>query len=407
MDSKEIYFFITYSRKGKENPNEIDFVEPKKKELKPECIYTDEEYKNQIYYYNKIYKVSKSAGKGKKGNNYYFEYEIKDEKYVISFDAKENTFIYNINLEVGKSILDYRKKINQNKEYYEIIEYFIKALEKNGEENLIDSLYKETIVLYKKKKGFAFLILLFLKIYQKKDLCIELLTIFKELNENPKENEKNMDRKPFLKDYTSKFKEIASEADKLVDNYNSIEFYGVILSYLNYYDYEKFTLIIQKLFRNTPEDLYEILLIYKDNFKTPINQNLDFYKKFISYIIENKDEKKNEKKEEKKDEKKDKKKDEKRVDLEKGLNYIKDLETFLNVIEALKEDIFKKYNSKEIKKIIKLDDLKFKKNDMEDEEDEPQTESSTGNIISSKTTENEKKDTKESNPLKKKEKKSV
>ena len=129
MDSKQIYFFISYSRKAKENPNEIDFVEPKTKELKPECIYIDEEYKNQIYYYNKIYKVSKSAGKGKKGNNYYFEYEIKDEKYVISFDAKESTFIYNVSLEVGKSILDLRKKINQNKEYYEIIEYFIKALE--------------------------------------------------------------------------------------------------------------------------------------------------------------------------------------------------------------------------------------------------------------------------------------
>ena len=116
---------------------------------------------------------------------------------------KKSTFIYNVSLEVGKSILDLRKKINQNKEYYEIIEYFIKALENNGEESLIDSLYKETIVLYKKKKGFAFLILLFLKIYQKKDLCIELLTIFKELNENPKENEKNMDRNPFLKVYTS------------------------------------------------------------------------------------------------------------------------------------------------------------------------------------------------------------
>ena len=31
MNSKEIFFFITYTRKAKENPNEIDFVEPKKK----------------------------------------------------------------------------------------------------------------------------------------------------------------------------------------------------------------------------------------------------------------------------------------------------------------------------------------------------------------------------------------
>ena len=339
MDTKQIYFFISYTRKAKENRSEIDFVEPKKKALKPECIYTEEDYKNQIYFYNKVYKVSKSAGKDKKGNNYYFEFEIKNEKYVISFDAKENTFIYNISLEVGKSIIDIRKKIEQKKEYYEIIEYFIKTLENNGgEESLIDTLYKETIELYKKKKGFAFLILLFLKIYEKKDLCNDLLKIFKEINENPKENEKNMDRKPFLKDYTSKFEEIVSEADKLVENYKSIEFYGIILSYLNYYDYENFSSVTEKLFKNEPDDLYEILLIYKDNFKNPIKQDVDFFKKFISYIIENKDEK-DEKNEEKKDEKKDKKKDEKdekkvgkRVDLEKGLSYIKDLETFIKVI---------------------------------------------------------------------------
>ncbi len=190
MDKKNIYFFITYPRKKKENPNEIDFVEPKKKELKPECIYTDEHYENKIYFYNKVYKVSISAGKGKKGNIYYFEYEINDEKYVISFDSKGSTFIYNVSLEVGKTIIDIRKTINQNKENYEIIEYFIKALENKEEGSLIDSLYKETIQLYKKKKGFAFLILLFLKIYKKKDLCAELIKVFKEINESPKENTK-------------------------------------------------------------------------------------------------------------------------------------------------------------------------------------------------------------------------
>ena len=130
MNSKEIFFFITYTRKAKENPNEIDFVEPKKKELKPECIYFDEQYENKIYFYNKVYKVSKSAGKGKKGNNFYFEFEINDEKYVISFDSKECTFIYNVSLEVGKSIIDIRKKMEQNKEYYEKIDYFLKDLEK-------------------------------------------------------------------------------------------------------------------------------------------------------------------------------------------------------------------------------------------------------------------------------------
>jgi hypothetical protein len=230
MEKRSLYFFITYFRKQKENSNDSDFVVPENNDKKPECIFIDQQYENQIYYYNKIFKVSKSAGKGKNGNKYYFEFEINDEKYIIKFDSKGNTFIYDVSLEVGKRIIDIRRKINQNKDYYETIEFYIKALEKNGEESLIDDLYKETIKLYENKKGFSFLIVLFLKIYQKKDLCSQLLQIFKKMNENPKDNEKNMDRKSFLKDYTSKFKLIISE-DEIIknNNYNLIEFYGIIL----------------------------------------------------------------------------------------------------------------------------------------------------------------------------------
>ena len=49
-------------------------------------------------------------------------YEIKDEKYAISFDSKGKTFIYEVNLEVGKRIINIRRKINQMKEYYQTIE---------------------------------------------------------------------------------------------------------------------------------------------------------------------------------------------------------------------------------------------------------------------------------------------
>ena len=348
MEAKPLYFFITYTRKQKENDKDIDFIVPEKKELKPECIYIEELYENQLYYYNKIFKVSKSAGKGKKGNTFYFEFLINDEKYIISFDSKGNTFIYDVSLEVGKKIIDIRRKVNQNKEYYETIEYFIKALEKNGEEKNIDELYKETIELYSKKKGFTFMIILFLKIYQKKDLCPELLKIFKKINENPKDNEKNMDRKSFLKDYSSKFKSIKSEADTIIENnnYNFIEFYGIVLCYLNYYDYQNFSSIINELYNKQPENLYEILLIYNAHFKYPINQNLDFFNKFISYAIEKKE----------------------FSVFEKGLNYIKDIETFLKIIEKNKDKIYEKYNSQKIEKIIKLDDLKFKKKtDLEEE----------------------------------------
>ena len=291
MDGKFLYFLIAYKKESKENNNDINFVVPEKNELKPICIYVDEQYKNPSYYYNKIFKVNKSAGKGKEGNNYYFELEINNEKHIIHFDSKELTFIYEVNLEVGEKIYGNPNKLSLNKEYYETIEYFIKAFEKNGEERLIDDLYKEAIELYANEKDFSLLIILFLKIYQKKDLCLQLLQIFKKMNENQKDNEKNMDGKPFLKEYISKFKSILSEADEIIknNNYNFIEFYGIIFCYLNNYDYKTFTSVINDLYIKKQNDLYEILLIYNSHFNNPINQNLDFLNKFISYIIENKD----------------------------------------------------------------------------------------------------------------------
>ena len=74
--SNSIYFYITYTRKQKENSRDIEFIVSEKQSEKPECIDIDEKFENKKYFYNKVYKVSKSAGKGKKGNNYYFEYEI-------------------------------------------------------------------------------------------------------------------------------------------------------------------------------------------------------------------------------------------------------------------------------------------------------------------------------------------
>ena len=84
---KSIYFFITYFRKQK--VNNIEFVFPENKDMHPICVYYDELPKNTFYFYNQIFKVSKSAGKGKKGNNYHFEFQIDDENYVIYLILKD------------------------------------------------------------------------------------------------------------------------------------------------------------------------------------------------------------------------------------------------------------------------------------------------------------------------------
>ena len=74
------------------------------------------EKEKSIYFF--VTYFTKQKENDKKRNNFYFEFEIKDEKYVISFDSKGKTFIYEVNLEVGKRILNIRRKIKQKKEYY-------------------------------------------------------------------------------------------------------------------------------------------------------------------------------------------------------------------------------------------------------------------------------------------------
>ena len=190
--SSWLYFFISYPRKKRENTEDIIFVKPEDDNEKPQCIYVEDNYQNQIYFYMKIFKVKKTK---KKDKQYCFEFEIDDEKYIITFESKNATFIYDVVLESGKRIINIKRKINQNNvEYSEKMKIFIEALKNNEEENKLDDLLKETIAIYSKKKGFGFLISIFLEIYEtKKDLCSELLEIFKDMNSNKKDNEKNID----------------------------------------------------------------------------------------------------------------------------------------------------------------------------------------------------------------------
>ena len=148
-----LYFFVTYSRKQQEN-DDIEFVMPEKKSLKPVCIYKEEKFENQKFIYNKVFAIEKPK---KTKKNYIFIFEIGDEQYIISFDySKGTSFVYDVNLDFGKKIIDIRRKINQSKEYHEKMDIFIEALNKNKETQMIQELYKDTIELYSKKKNFLF-----------------------------------------------------------------------------------------------------------------------------------------------------------------------------------------------------------------------------------------------------------
>ena len=366
-----IYFFISYSRKERENREDIEFVVPDNDKETPECIISIENYENKAYNYKKIFRaINKSKTSKKKEIKYYFEFEIGDTKYIISFNAQKDVyFIYDITLQWGKADINIRRKINQNKVgYIEKLEIFKEALEAKNETEKIQELYKETIDLYSRKKGFYFLIELFLKIYKEKDLCSDLMKRFRKMNENPKENEKNMDRKQYLfkEEYIKKFSKVLSEANSIIsDNkYKKVDFYGIILCYLNNYDYDKFTFVLNDFQKKNKKELFEILLTYNTHFKNQIKESFNFFDEFIKYTISKKDDNPDEDTSSKKDiipikSKKGttSKKDaipKKNSDFQIALSYIHDIETIIHIIDKNKEEIFEKYKG-DPKNLIVLD----------------------------------------------------
>lgn len=86
---------------------------------------------------------------------------------------------------------------------------------------------------------------------------------------------------------------IATESESLLseNKYNPIHFYGLLICYLNYYDYTDYEKCVDKLNRKEPETLYEIFLTYCSQFFKPAKKDesdKEFFIKFFNYIIEKK-----------------------------------------------------------------------------------------------------------------------
>ena len=323
MASKDIYFIIYYQREQQENPKELVFEE---NNIIPKNILTNELRGERVFIYIKVFKFYRKIKDNNLNNNksYCLNFEIGKDDYIISFKSKKNSFIFDVELKKHIKILKMNKQIidQKNINYYDKFELFLEALKKNNEEDKIESFYKEAIDLFKKKKGFSFLISLFIQIYKFKDLCILLMEKFKEMN-NEKKNDKNLDRNKDIEQYKNIFYQISLEADNIIENngYDPIQLYGIILCYFNFYDYDYFLIIFNELFEEKCEILSEILLIYSSNFFNPIPQNLDFFVNFISYIISKKE----------------------FSVFENGLNFITHIEAFIIVIEKVKVQIVDKY----------------------------------------------------------------
>ena len=149
-ETKDIYFMILYPRKEQEKPEEFVFSE---NNINPQNIYTNEiKNDNGTYSYQKVFKFN---GKEKK---YSPEYEIGKDNYIIKFEAKENPFIYDVELKKRNKILKNIAKANieQKIDYHKKLDIFLEALKSKNEEDKKQTLYKDTIDTFGKKKDLDF-----------------------------------------------------------------------------------------------------------------------------------------------------------------------------------------------------------------------------------------------------------
>jgi len=359
-EENTIYFVVLIPKeietenKKEESPIELNFIT----DVVPEIIYEKEISKedgttliHRIFKFKMKKEEIDLAEKGKK-NSYTFKYIIGNDVYTISFSAKKNYFIYDIYFIKEDYYIDNIVPLDISQKIiplYNKLEIFLEALQKNNELNKIEKLYEEAIDLYKSEKKFNLLIFLFLRIYVDKNLCSKLfsklLATFKEIKgiENP-----NVDAN--LLRYLDTFNQIFSNKEFIKNNEYETIYYGIIICYLYYYDTNDnyFSKNIKELYKENNKVLFEILIMFHSYFKKPLNQDLNFYTNFIEYTIDNNDMK----------------------TFKKALDYIKDIETFVYVINTHKEKIVTNYpdlepiNIKPELKLIKKKNEKGKKNEL-------------------------------------------
>ena len=154
---REIYFIVLIPSEEKIKSDDLKLLS----EIEPEIIYKSsiEKGKGTFLFHNVFKMIIKKIEKNEKTVQYTLQYEIGEQSYDILFNAKKETFIYNITLLKGNKFLDniVKRNINQNiiPLHYKL-DIFLEALKKNNEIDKIELLYGEIIELYKKKKFLVF-----------------------------------------------------------------------------------------------------------------------------------------------------------------------------------------------------------------------------------------------------------
>ena len=331
---KDIYFIIFMDTKKKILPEEIKLENHEN----ISCIFSSEtkiEDKNEPKF-NYQYVFKQGIKNDKKRKDIKIKFKIQnDDEYKITFTIKDKSaFVFDLNLIEYNGFFKRDREIKQDKEYFDKIKIFIKALEQSNEESKIPILYNDAINLYFENPKFPLLIKLFTHIYENKDLCSLLL--FKFNSTKDKSNQINSIIEKDLDFFKENISSICEEAENLVQNfgYDPIQFYGLILIYLNNYDYDKFSSLLNRLYEKSKEILFEILIIYKPYIKNELKCDLNFYDDFIIYSNSKTYD----------------------VFINNCIAYLKDINIFLNVLEHHKAKIIN------IKKFIPIKVIDIDKN---------------------------------------------
>ena len=304
-EKKEYFFLLSLKRCKTEEANEnVEFTNSENKGNIPKCILT----KEMNEYIIKVFKFSKELVN--KDYKAHFEFFYDGNQYKLNLDRlRDRAFLFDVDLEQSKNKkLDISEKMN----------YFDEALNVQKEYDKKNILYKDSINICDKKPNFQFLINIFVKIYNT-ELCPKLLGLFNKNKNKLVEN----NNKENLSKYKFDFDSIVECLEEIISKYsfNLTDFYGLILCYLNICNNEKFRELFDKLAKKEESQkiLFEVMLTYKLFLKKQFDINEDILSAFIKYAT----------------------KKDFTIFKEDALFYLKDINTFIKIIEKNKADIIK------------------------------------------------------------------
>ena len=278
-DTKNIYFLIIYQREKTATNNEITF----NKKAIIHNIYSEKVEKDKNHFEFMI--VFRYVPKEEK-NETKINFKIDKEEHTIKFENKGKTFIYDVSLTKNDTFSGRVKTIDQtkisNSKKFNI--YYSAINNVNGSNEVLSSLYKDSINLYKKKPSLEFLINIFIKTYTDLNICSPILKEFKN-NLEKSLDQKNEIGSEKLKKYKDNFQEIYDKSDNILKNNTEISpsYYGLLLCFLNNYDFPKFTELVKHLYSQDSDTLFQILLTYKSYLKKDIKVDDKIMNEFISY----------------------------------------------------------------------------------------------------------------------------